>query len=328
MAADTQLLVPMAGFCVKSYKTSAAAYEASGKVFVNVCANEFVERAQGSTGMLATDDHLDNRGLSNLQIPVLVGPSRKLVDSHGHPAIVVDVIFNPSLVTRAFTGTPQFSAEHFRGYLIDLALKNVADDLNIKIERFKVQVLEKVKYKGSVPGENSNNTRAFEVISKEPRKAEPKAEPGKPKIEVIGEMKPKAQKPIIRKGFFDKPNALDDEERELYPDGSSEGIMAPGQGDAINFIDPKLKDTCHIIDPSQMSQDAMQAAMESYAKTGRMDGSLKGVYAKGQNKDPKPEVGLGHPSAWRDSGKTDAGDNHNKGSNNSNSNNASSGKGG
>lgn len=62
----------------------------------------------------------------------------------------------------------------------------------------QVQVLEKVKYKGSVPGENSNNTRAFEVISKEPRKAEPKAEPGKPKIEVIGEMKPKVGKAVCK----------------------------------------------------------------------------------------------------------------------------------
>lgn len=82
---------------------------------------------------------------------------------------------------------------------------------------------------------------------------------------------PQAQKPIIRKGFFDKPNALDDEERELYPDGSSEGIMAPGQGDAINFIDPKLKDTCHIIDPSQMSQDAMQAvSLQCMSRNARM----------------------------------------------------------
>lgn len=35
-------------------------------------------------------------------------------------------------------GTPQFSAEHFRGYLVDLALKNVAEEFNLKIERFKV----------------------------------------------------------------------------------------------------------------------------------------------------------------------------------------------
>jgi len=35
-------------------------------------------------------------------------------------------------------GTPQFSADHFRGYLVDLALKNVAEEFNLKIERFKV----------------------------------------------------------------------------------------------------------------------------------------------------------------------------------------------
>ena len=73
------------------------------------------------------------------QIPILVGPARNMQDSNAIQATAVDVIFHPSLVDRAKTGTPQFSADHFRGYLVDLALKNVAEDLNYRIERFKVR---------------------------------------------------------------------------------------------------------------------------------------------------------------------------------------------
>jgi hypothetical protein len=57
----------------------------------------------------------------------------------------------------------------------------------------KIQFLEKLTYKGA-PGENSNNTRAFEVFNKATRQPKkPTPEPGKPKIEVIGELKPKVR---------------------------------------------------------------------------------------------------------------------------------------
>ena len=65
---STTTLTPVAGFCVKTFKTAAAAYEPSGKVFVNVCSHAGVERPQGAAGLVATDDHLDNRGVSNLQV--------------------------------------------------------------------------------------------------------------------------------------------------------------------------------------------------------------------------------------------------------------------
>ena len=61
-------------------------------------------------------------------------------------------------------------------------------------------------------------------------------------------------KPIIRKGFFDTPNQLAEGETELYPDGSAEGIMAPGTGEAINFIPEGVKSKCHVVDPGAMDQ--------------------------------------------------------------------------
>jgi hypothetical protein len=77
--AATTTLTPVAGFCVKTFKTAAAAYEPSGKVFVNICSHESVERAQGAAGLAATDDHLDHRGVSNLQVCGVVNHAAMLV---------------------------------------------------------------------------------------------------------------------------------------------------------------------------------------------------------------------------------------------------------
>eukprot|EP00959_Pyramimonas_sp_CCMP1952_P308603 6458776-Pyramimonas_sp.AAC.1 len=97
--ASSTLLTPIAGFTVKTYKTAAAAYERGGK------------------------------------IPLLVGPARPMEDSSGNPATAVDVVYHSSLVSRALNGTPQHPAKHFIGYLVDLALKNVEEDMGVKIEK-------------------------------------------------------------------------------------------------------------------------------------------------------------------------------------------------
>jgi hypothetical protein len=80
----TTTITPTAGFCVKTFKTAAAAYEPSGKVFVNVCSHRSVERPQGAAGLAATDDHLDNRGVSNLQVRACAAcPSREAAGGGG-----------------------------------------------------------------------------------------------------------------------------------------------------------------------------------------------------------------------------------------------------
>mmetsp|Transcript_38445 Transcript_38445/g.83653 ORF Transcript_38445/g.83653 Transcript_38445/m.83653 type:complete len:422 (-) Transcript_38445:265-1530(-) len=302
--ASTTLLTPIAGFTVKTYKNAAAAYERGGKVFVNICGSDIVERAQGTTGIKIDDDHLDNRGLSNLQIPLLVGPARAMEDSSGNPAIAVDVVYHPSLVSRALNGTPQHPAKHFIGYLVDLALKNVEEDMGVKIEKelSKVKILPNCRYKGPA-GQNSNNTFGFEVVNRE-QPPEPPRDPSKPKIEVIGEMpaKPKAKKPvkpIIRKGFFDKPNALEDD-KELYPEGSAEGIPEPGRGNSVNMLPDNIKNKCHIVDTGAMDSNSLMETMKQYADTGRINPTQKGVYAKGEGpKADKPEIGIGHPEFYK-----------------------------
>ncbi|KAK3239192.1 hypothetical protein CYMTET_50863 [Cymbomonas tetramitiformis] len=275
MTEAEEILTPEPGFVVKTYKTAAQAYEPSGKVFVNICSSATVERPCGATFQAVDDDHLDNKGLSNLRLPLLVGPARHLQDSSGHPAMAVDVIYHPCVVERALHGSHQHPPEHFKDYTVDLALKNVAEEYNLKIERANYQILEKAKYKGP-PGETTGRTHSFPITKRPSEKPEtPKDEPWKPKIEIIGEMTKKSAKPIMKKGFFDKPNTFGAAAAEtLYPNGSAEGI--------------------------QMDASSLQQTMDQYAKTGNLN-TGKGVYRKGTTKDDfKAEPGLGHPSNMKE----------------------------
>lgn len=297
MTEAEQILTPEPGFVVKTYKTAAQAYEPSGKVFVNICSSAIVERPCGATFQAVSDDHLDNKGLSNLRLPLLVGPARHLQDSSGHPAVAVDVIYHPCVVQRALLGSHQHPPEHFKDYAVDLALKNVAEEWNLKVERTNYQILGKAKYKGP-PGETPGRTHSFPITKRPSEKPEtPKHEPLKPKIEVIGEMTGKSAKPIMKKGFFDNPNTFGAAAAEtLYPDGSAEGIQEPGTGEAFNFLPESVRNKCHVVDPSQMDASTLQQTMDQYAKTGNLN-TGKGVYRKGTTRDDfKAEPGLGHPS--------------------------------
>ena len=89
-----------------------------------------------------TTEHLDAWGLANARVPVLVGPSRAMVDAEGRDATAVDAIFHPDVVERALRGGKGVAAAHYRDYLVDIAVKNVEEDLGIK-------VIRRVLYTGS-----------------------------------------------------------------------------------------------------------------------------------------------------------------------------------
>ena len=109
-------------------------------------------------------------------------------------------------------------------------------------------------------------------------------------------------KPIIRKGFFDKPNQLADD-KELYPEGSAEGIPEPGRGNAVNMLPDNIKNKCHVVDTGAMDSSSLMETMKQYADTGRIDQNQKGVYLKGDGpKCDKPEIGIGHPEYYKKKG--------------------------
>ena len=81
----------------------------------------------GANLLPVSEEHLDTWGLGNARVPLLVGPTRAMLDSDGRDATAVDVCFI-CVVRRALTGGKSVTKEHFRDHLMDLATKNILED--------------------------------------------------------------------------------------------------------------------------------------------------------------------------------------------------------
>jgi hypothetical protein len=82
------------------------------------------------------DEHLDNRGIANLRVPLDVGKPRSVPDKNGTTVIVCDVIFHPCVVQRATSGR---NMAQYQGELGRLAQSWVEKELGVSIRKdFKV----------------------------------------------------------------------------------------------------------------------------------------------------------------------------------------------
>ena len=277
-------------------------------MFVNVCSHPRIDPVCGANLVPVSEEHLDTWGLGNARVPVLVGPTRNMLDSDGHDATAVDVLFHPGVVRRALTGGKSVTKEHFRDYLVDIAAKNVAEDHGVDLAPGRNTVMEVARYKGP-GGENKDNTHAFPVFAEEKDEAEPRAEKDEATAERLEDAvasassaraaeppaRPaarRAEKPI-KKGFLSSAAGLG---AELYPEGSAEGIPKPGeQYDPLGHIPENVRKNCHVIDSGALRGEDFERVTRQYAETGRLDTSTPGVYAKGSEPGAKREVGIGHP---------------------------------
>jgi len=130
---------------------------------VNVCSHPRIDPVCGANMEPVSEEHLDTWGLGNTRVPLLVGPTRPMVDADGHDATAVDVLFHPAVVQRAITGGKSVTKEHFRDYLMDIAVKNVGEDHGIKLAAGRTAAMATARYKGP-RGENADNTHAFPVL--------------------------------------------------------------------------------------------------------------------------------------------------------------------
>ena len=106
---------------------------------------------------------------------MLVGPTRPMLDSDGHAATAVDVLFHQRVVRRALTGGKSVTKEHFRDYLRGHPRRASPEDHGVDLAPGRNTVMEVARYKG--PGsENKDNTHAFPVFAEEKDDAEPRAE--------------------------------------------------------------------------------------------------------------------------------------------------------
>lgn len=296
-------------------------------MFVNVCSHPRVDPVCGANLEPVSLEHLSTWGLGNTRVPLLVGPTRAMMDAEGRDATAVDVLFHPAVVHLALTGGKSVTREHYRDYLMDIATKNIAEDHGIVLAPGRTKPLENAKYKGP-NGENKDNTHAFPVFNPDapPMEAAGKAASEAPTmrsgplIEEVGddenakpwttETKPDrsattAAKRPIKKGFLFPSGGTGEGKGaargvELYPDGSAEGIPKPGeQYDPLGHLPESVRSKCHVIDTGALKGAELDKVTRQYAETGRLDTNAKGVYAKGSAPGGKPEIGIGHPSRLR-----------------------------
>ena len=301
-------------------------------MFVNVCSHPRIDPVCGANLQPVSEEHLDTWGLGNARVPLLVGPTRAMLDSDGRDATAVDVLFHPAVVRRALTGGKSVTKEHFRDYLMDIATKNILEDHDIALAPGRTVPLEVAKYKGP-NGENKDNTHAFPVFPEVGAEPSPPEEPApttgtsegsSPSSSLssssgrarCGSSEPSQSRNAtpasdarasstrarpMKKGFLSGGGK--GESAELYPDGSAEGIPKPGeQYDPLGHIPESVRNKCHVIDTGALKGAELEKVSRQYAETGRLDLNAPGVYAKGSAPGGKREVGIGHPSAMRGGG--------------------------
>ena len=301
-------------------------------MFVNVCSHPRIDPVCGANLLPVSEEHLDTWGLGNARVPLLVGPTRAMLDSDGRDATAVDVLFHPAVVRRALTGGKSVTKEHFRDYLMDIATKNILEDHGIALAPGRTVPLEVAKYKGP-SGENKDNTHAFPVFPEGEAAPSPPEEPA-PMTATSERSSPSSslssssgrassgssvrsesrnatpasdarasstRARSMKKGFLSAGGK--GENAELYPDGSAEGIPKPGeQYDPLGHIPESVRNKCHVIDTGALKGAELEKVSRQYAETGRLDLNAPGVYAKGSAPGGKREVGIGHPSALRTGG--------------------------
>ncbi|GMH96213.1 hypothetical protein TrVE_jg6443 [Triparma verrucosa] len=125
--------------------------DATGKLFVNMCSHDGVQRPLNSEGQPVAEDrpHLDN-----MQIPLVVSDMRSCTDNSDEKVAAVDVVYNPWVIKKANENNV------FRAQVVELGLNWVQQEQNCKLES-KWKVI-KSKYKGG-GGENGWDVVPFPV---------------------------------------------------------------------------------------------------------------------------------------------------------------------
>ena len=267
--AVTPPVAPTAGFAAK--------LTAHGtKYYVNICAHPAVDRPMDAQDRPVSDEHLDAMGVDNLRVPLLTGPARVVGDDD--ETICVDVVFHPACLRVSLPPEPQPDdgpkekrmqalGQHVRGRLVELALKNVEEDLDVKLGR-DYTLPRNVRYKGGVgpdkrpapmgmlrqmaaaqaaeaaqkelaaaPGPWKSNRKKVGLEAREPpRIVELSGDGGGGAgAEAARSSKPKA--PAVKKGFLNSAKA----QGALYPDGSTEGTPPDGAGDPLGWMPKGLR---------------------------------------------------------------------------------------
>lgn len=115
-------------------------------LYVNVCSSKIIEEPIDRSGKKVTDANL--AVADGLQIPLVVGPVRKLDDTSN----VVDVIVHPTIIALCY------AQRYIRAQITDLALEWVKQETRIDMDKAAwrdVDSTNTIKYKGGLGDEKS-----------------------------------------------------------------------------------------------------------------------------------------------------------------------------
>ena len=269
MAVPPQV-APQAGFTAK--------LTAHGtKYYVNICAHPAIDRPIDAQDRPVSDDHLDSMGVDNLRVPLLTGPARVIGEDE---SCCMDVIFHPAVLRISLPPEPQADdgpqqkrrqalGKHVRQRLVELALKNVEEDLNVKLGR-DYTLPRNIKYKGGVGPEKRPVPlavlrqmvagKAAEAAHKElaaapgpwrtnhkkvglERREAPRIVELEEEGSVLDAATKKAPAAGVKKGFLNSAKA----QGALYPNGSTEGTPADGAGDPLGWMPKGLRSKVQVV---------------------------------------------------------------------------------
>jgi uncharacterized membrane protein YgcG len=242
-------------------------------------------------------------------IDVVFSPAVLAVALHGEPGGTVAAT---AAAIDATGGAPKPSApaaagsiapdliKFVRVRLVELALKNAEDDLGYKLPRGTHTLPRGVSYKGGVGGKQGQpvpmpQLRKLSAALEANRERQAKmTEPSGPwrskrdaaglsstgKIQELASMDDdRSEKPLIKKGFLNSGKG------EIYPEGSSEGMLygdIKTAGDPLGYLPKGLRSRVNVVDTASTSAAEQEKLMEAYADgTLNKPGQAGGASGKG-----------------------------------------------
>eukprot|EP00668_Euglena_longa_P015306 GGOE01019369.1.p1 GENE.GGOE01019369.1~~GGOE01019369.1.p1 ORF type:complete len:523 (-),score=172.34 GGOE01019369.1:198-1691(-) len=267
MATPKGPLTPKAAFVVKTFRVDEAGRATEYKVFINVCCLDEVGRPITKSGIEATEEMLDERGIDNLQVPIHVGAVWEDTDHRAERCMVTDVVFHPCVTNRCLAGPLK---QHYQKRVAELAMQFVEEDSHTGLRLSRQFKLPRMTYKGQGPPKQVVFTgdraplraKVTKTLSEEDRKWVEEITKEDPSPNPVPSTAPKAaatattladhnshkkaeKAPLIKKGF------LNDAKTALYPKGSENGVLPPNAGDPLGYLPEGLRKTCKVVDPTQ-----------------------------------------------------------------------------
>jgi len=292
MAVPIPPLRPSVGFCVQTESTG----NPPGRWYINMCKHKMVQMPIAYSGKPVSREHILAHGIGNMQVPFDVGSFRKLkarAEGAKQSTYCIDVVFNPFIVALFMDDDFCNATEQFRPYVINLALKRIEESVGVKLVAQQVKLVKALRYKDGEDGD-PGVPREFTELANEQDSFDAEV-PQKPKVPelppepLIEDLTPVPKKPVLKKGFLNKPST------ELYgPNGSGEGVLPENAGDPMGWMPKGLRKTCKIVDTNNPEWQEHERKKKAAEKTNAMNKEFHDTLTKDMDKWVKAS----QPDRW------------------------------